>query len=66
MPTFISREAADLLYRMLNKNPAKRITIPQVKEHPFFKTINWEDLAAQKVAPPLILSSKDCDDDGSD
>jgi len=51
---------------MLNKNPAKRITIPQVKEHPFFKTINWEDLAAQKVAPPLILSSKDCDDDGYD
>jgi len=51
---------------MLQKNPAKRITLPQVKEHPFFKTINWENLLAQKVPPPLRLSSKDYDDDGSD
>jgi hypothetical protein len=31
----------DLYKRMTEPDPAKRITIPQIKEHPYFKTFDW-------------------------
>ena len=36
MPNFISSEAKDLITRILTTNPEKRITIPQIKAHPWF------------------------------
>lgn len=38
MHSTASIEAKDLLNRMLQPNPFKRITIPEIKDHPWFKT----------------------------
>lgn len=35
LPAFLDDEARDLLKRMLTKNPLDRITIPEIKRHPF-------------------------------
>ncbi|KAH7829453.1 putative Calcium/calmodulin-dependent protein kinase kinase 1 [Monocercomonoides exilis] len=39
LPSSVSRSLSDLLFRLLDKNPTTRITIPQMKEHPWL-TLN--------------------------
>jgi serine/threonine protein kinase len=49
------KAAVDLLMRLLERDPAKRLCEPdQIKAHPFFKTIDWQKLAEQKVTPPYV------------
>jgi 5'-AMP-activated protein kinase catalytic alpha subunit len=36
LPNFISPEAADMISRILTTDPEKRITIAQIKQHPWF------------------------------
>ena len=38
MPTSLSEEAQDLIRRMLVVEPEKRITMPEIKNHPWFKS----------------------------
>ena len=56
---FFSEEIKDLLKKMLHKDPKKRIGInndkSDLKNHEFFKDINWEDMALKKVKPPLDM-----------
>ncbi|XP_046511530.1 serine/threonine-protein kinase PLK4 isoform X1 [Equus quagga] len=35
MPTFLSREAKDLIHHLLRRNPADRLSLSSVLEHPF-------------------------------
>ncbi|KAJ7421422.1 Serine/threonine-protein kinase PLK4 [Pitangus sulphuratus] len=35
MPAFLSREAQDLIHRLLRKNPADRLSLSSVLDHPF-------------------------------
>ncbi|XP_014639971.1 PREDICTED: serine/threonine-protein kinase PLK4 [Ceratotherium simum simum] len=35
MPTFLSREAKDLIHQLLRRNPADRLSLSSVLEHPF-------------------------------
>jgi serine/threonine protein kinase len=35
----ISENAADLIQKMLRENPDERITIPQIRNHPFMQTV---------------------------
>lgn len=51
---------------MLNRNSKQRITIPEMKKHPFFANINWAKLAAKEVPPPVVLSMDDSDDVGAE
>ncbi|KAI0353323.1 kinase-like protein [Trametes cingulata] len=46
-------EAHDLLYLMLDKEPALRPSLEQIKEHPWFATIDWNLLAQRKQPQPL-------------
>ena len=62
IPSVISREARDLLHKMLNKKPRERITISQMKTHPFFNGINWKLLAERKVTPPPLSRLEEQDD----
>lgn len=43
--------------QLLNRNPKHRLgaqrDAAELKEHPFFKTIDWELLAARQVTPPF-------------
>ncbi|GBE78508.1 cAMP-dependent protein kinase catalytic subunit alpha [Sparassis crispa] len=40
----ISPDGQDLLERMLEKDPRRRATIPEIKEHPYFASIDWPAL----------------------
>lgn len=41
VPTTLSEESQKILYLMLDKNPKKRITIKKMKDHAFFREIDW-------------------------
>jgi hypothetical protein len=43
----------------LNKRPDKRITIDKVKQHEFFKGLDWEKLGRKEIPPPIHLRSED-------
>ena len=47
MPDFISPEAHDLIVRILTTDPEKRITIAQIKQHPWFDCVDWTMIAAK-------------------
>ena len=53
LPGFSPR-AADLLRGLLQRDPNNRLNIHQIKAHPFFQSIDWDDLFARKVTPPYI------------
>ena len=46
LPGF-TRHAADLLRGLLQRDPKNRLTAAQIKAHPFFQSINWEELLAR-------------------
>jgi serine/threonine protein kinase len=65
-PTFhsyLSKEAVDLLSRLLVKDPAKRLTDPsQIKSHPFFNGyIDWKLMLSKTLKTPYkpLLDSTD-------
>lgn len=59
MPKYISREGKDLLNQLLSKRPDKRITIDKLKQHDFFKGLDWEKLAKKELTPPIHLKGDD-------
>lgn len=53
LPGF-STNAASLLRGLLNRNPARRLNVDQIKNHPFFENINWDQLLEKRVTPPFV------------
>ncbi|RUS18288.1 kinase-like domain-containing protein [Endogone sp. FLAS-F59071] len=43
----LSENAKDLIIKLLNPDSTKRFKAAEVKTHPFFKDINWEELRQQ-------------------
>lgn len=54
----ISSSLKDVLRKLLNKDPTKRIGIQDIKTHQFFYPINWDKLEIKKIEPPLDLVSR--------
>uniref|UniRef100_A0AAY4DQ65 non-specific serine/threonine protein kinase n=1 Tax=Denticeps clupeoides TaxID=299321 RepID=A0AAY4DQ65_9TELE len=57
-PSLISPIAQDLLKKLLVKDPHKRLGsgprgAEDIKAHPFFKGLNWTDLAQKKLPSPF-------------
>ena len=56
---YFSDEIKDLLKKMMDKDPKKRIGInndkSDLKNHEFFKDINWEEIAQKKITPPVDM-----------
>ena len=53
----MSSDALDLIVKLLNRDPKQRLGAgpgdsEEIKEHPFFKTINWDDALLRKLKPP--------------
>nr|DBA28940.1 TPA: hypothetical protein GDO54_009222 [Pyxicephalus adspersus] len=49
MPSFVSREAKDLIFQLLRKNPADRLSLSSVLDHPFmtgYSSARCDDMAA--------------------
>jgi len=55
-PSFISKNARDLIERLVDPRVEERLGhngIQEIKNHQFFSTINWTKLAHKAVYPPL-------------
>ncbi|XP_038567443.1 serine/threonine-protein kinase Sgk2b isoform X2 [Micropterus salmoides] len=54
----VSRATRSLLKGLLERDVSKRLgasrDLVELQEHPFFASINWDDLLARKVRPPFI------------
>lgn len=58
-PDFLTQEVVDLIQHLLIKDPAHRLGASedgaaQIKMHPFFSGINWDDILHKRVKPPFI------------
>lgn len=58
-PDYISPEAQDLLRKLLNRDPDRRLgggeaDAEEIKAHPFFASVNWDDLENLRVPPPFV------------
>lgn len=52
-PGHLSYEAVYLISQLLIKDPTKRLTDPNlIKQHPFFKGVNWANLITKRIKPP--------------
>jgi len=76
-PSCVSKNAKDLITRLLTPNMSERLGyhgIDEIKKHPFFSQTNWEKMLNKSVYPPLVPSQfkdehkdfEDDDDDGLD
>lgn len=43
----------DLLRKLLEQDPQKRINLKEIFSHDFFKGINWTDVENRNNEPPL-------------
>jgi len=58
-----SEDAMDLLEKLLIKDPEQRLTDTKVmKQHPFFKDIDWDLLYQKKIKPPYVPDVVDSTD----
>ena len=58
IPGYLSKDLQDLLKRLFEKDPEKRIGAKngaaEIKAHPWFKTIDWAQMLAKKMDPPFV------------
>ena len=57
IPASLSEECKNLIVSLLNRNPSKRLGAgpegaEEIKRHPFFAPINWEEAKEKKLKPP--------------
>lgn len=61
----IGKDAKDLITKLLEKDPTKRLGFKkdaeELKRHKFFKKINWKELKNKEYPAPMVpqLSGKD-------
>jgi serine/threonine protein kinase len=56
---YLSEPARDICRRLLTKDPEKRLGAgergaQEIREHPWFDSINWELIYEKKIPPPYI------------
>jgi len=57
LPRSISTEAKNLMVSLLNRNPTRRLGAGpdgavEIMKHPFFATVNWDDVLCKRTSPP--------------
>lgn len=61
IPQFLSQDSISLIQALLQPNPDDRPSAASVKNHVFFKSIDWQALEQKKLQPPFVpkLASED-------
>ena len=64
IPGFVSKEAEELLRRLLERNPNKRLggmgrDALEIKEHPYFKDVDWKKMYEKKIKAPNFVNYMD-------
>uniref|UniRef100_A0A1A8D2Z6 Protein kinase C n=1 Tax=Nothobranchius kadleci TaxID=1051664 RepID=A0A1A8D2Z6_NOTKA len=63
-PRWLNKESKNLLEQLFIREPSKRLgVVGNIREHPFFKVINWTLLEKRQVNPPFkpkVKSPGDC------
>ncbi|KAH0787189.1 AGC family protein kinase [Histomonas meleagridis] len=62
-PVYVSEVAKDLITKLLDKNPATRLgaseeDVEEIKRHPFFSSLNWNDVLEKRYTPEWIPEKK--------
>eukprot|EP00347_Sterkiella_histriomuscorum_P015416 403357105 len=56
IPEHVSPQCQDLLIKLLNKNPLKRLGskhgAPELKSHSYFSDVDWQSVYERKLQPP--------------
>jgi protein kinase X len=54
LPRNMSSLAKDLVKNILVVDPNLRLEIADIKQHKFFRSVQWDLIAARKIKPPFI------------
>ena len=54
-PNGLTEEIKDLISAAMNRNPNNRPSIQKIKEHRFFKDIDWAALYRREIPPPISV-----------
>ncbi|KAF9969231.1 serine/threonine protein kinase psk1 [Actinomortierella ambigua] len=59
LPYYLSQDAKDLLGKLLRRAPSTRLGsgsngVENIKNHRFFRKIDWKKLAARQMEPPIV------------
>ncbi|KAK7275898.1 hypothetical protein RIF29_17024 [Crotalaria pallida] len=62
LPAFLSSEAHSLLKGLLQKDDSKRLGGEEIKNHKWFKSVNWKKLEAREIRPSFVpeVAGKHC------
>ncbi|XP_007441694.1 protein kinase C delta type [Python bivittatus] len=53
-PRWITKESKDILEKLFERDPTKRLGITgNIRDHPFFKAVNWATLEKREMEPPF-------------
>ncbi|NXL83311.1 KPCD kinase, partial [Alectura lathami] len=62
-PRWITKESKDILEKLFERDPTRRLGVTgNIRDHPFFKTINWTALEKREVDPPFRPKVKSASD----
>ena len=61
IPNYVSTEVAELLRRLLERDPNKRLggsakDAQEIKEHPYFKDVDWNKVYNKEIKPPTFVN----------
>jgi hypothetical protein len=61
IPNYVSAEATDLLRKLLERDPNKRLggsakDAQEIKEHPYFKDVDWNKVYNKEIKPPTFVN----------
>jgi hypothetical protein len=58
LPPYLTPDARDLIRRLMKRQVSQRLGSGPtdgmaIRSHPFFKNVNWEDVFARRLEPPI-------------
>ena len=68
-PRWLSKEAINIVDKLLQRSPENRIGCNEgsepIRQHGFFKSIDWNLLELKKLNPPFTPKVRSCNDVGN-